>query len=340
MHSPPASRSASREPLYKSTSLETRSRSPSPGRRHGAGGGGGGECYYGGPHLTDRSRSPSPASTTVSERLSRSPRKLPPQPLPPPQPQHGVGRKLPALPQKPSSLNIPPPAPSSAAAGRRGGGGAGGAPPDNMPQVLPSPTVPPHVSPNMNLPRLNASPTRYPNMHTSPRPGRRTGAPPPSATHFDYPPPSSSLRQDETNNLNMPPSFHQQQQQPGAALSAVGGGDGARRHAPFLTLDRRTNSGGDAYSLRQQQQRHGQHQQQPNIPRSHSGQYLSRSQLEKDNRYLAQRYDQEMALRRSGFHPSAAAPGSTQTLPNGFKPAHHRVSGRALHSESDDDDWC
>ena len=287
MHSPPVSRSTSREPLYKSTSLETRSRTPSP--RPLPAGASAAE-YYGGACLTDRSRSPSPASTTASERLSRSPRR---------KVTGGggggggsaAGRKLPALPHKPSSLNIPAPgAPQAAAAVTAG----------SMPRVLPSPTVPAaHKSPgSMNFPRVNASPTRYP--QTSPRPSTHRRAAP---AHHEYP---GASRLEGTNNLNMPPSFQQQQhqQQP--------------RHAPLLSLDRRTNSG-DAFTMR--------HRQQPNIPRSHSGQLHSRQHFDKDSRY-------HQGARHGGFRP-----GSIQTLPNGFKPARRAASDRPTNSDSDDD-WC
>ncbi|KAK2164749.1 hypothetical protein LSH36_59g03001 [Paralvinella palmiformis] len=129
MHSPNPSRSNSREPLYRATSLKARSRSPSPDP---------GPTpqpqldYYGSANLTDRSRSPSPASTAASSsRRKRAP------------------RKLPATPQKPSSLNL-------AQAKKHPGA--------KMPHVLPSPTIPqPHKSPgSINFPKLNASPTRLP----------------------------------------------------------------------------------------------------------------------------------------------------------------------------------
>ncbi|GAB1607065.1 hypothetical protein Ahia01_000989300 [Argonauta hians] len=111
--------------FYRSTSLENRSRSPSPNltptpmlHQHE---------YYGSANLTDRSRSPSPGPTVSQPRKST--------------------RKLPAVPSKPSTLNLAQPRPR-----------------DNMPRVMPSPTVPqPSKSPgSINFPRLNASPTHIP----------------------------------------------------------------------------------------------------------------------------------------------------------------------------------
>lgn len=128
--SPMPSRSGSREPLYRATSLETRSRSPSPTLSptntplHD---------YYGTANLTDRSRSPSPAR--ASPAIIKRPRKA-------------------ATPTKPSSLNLPPRLDVV----------------DNMPHVAPSPTIPPHHrSPDsINFPRLNASPTHAPRLAMPP----------------------------------------------------------------------------------------------------------------------------------------------------------------------------
>ncbi|CAI9738066.1 voltage-dependent calcium channel type A subunit alpha-1-like isoform X9 [Octopus vulgaris] len=113
--------------FYRSTSLENRSRSPSPNltptpmlHQHE---------YYGSANLTDRSRSPSPGPTVTQPRKAT--------------------RKLPAVPSKPSTLNL-----------------AQTRPRDNMPRVMPSPTVPqPSKSPgSINFPRLNASPTHIPRI--------------------------------------------------------------------------------------------------------------------------------------------------------------------------------
>ena len=173
--SPTPSRSNSREPLYRTTSLETRSRSPSPhftptpSQMHE---------YYGTANLTDRSRSPSP--TSVASAGSK--------------PKRG-GRRLPATPQKPSSLNLPK---------RRDA---------HMPHVIPSPTIPqPHKSPgSINFPKLNASPTHLPRMNIPP-PGQRGAVP-------SRPQPLYSPT--EKNDLNMPGSQNSSREQlPGSGMPA------------------------------------------------------------------------------------------------------------------------
>ena len=129
-------RSNSRDPLNRTTSLETRSHSPSPTSTpttvHNV------HEYYGTANLTDRSRSPSPSTRL---RLANTVKTQP----------HVGGRRLPATPNKPSSLflgNLTVSQPND----------------NNMPHVIPSPTVPqPQKSPgSINFPHLNASPTHFP----------------------------------------------------------------------------------------------------------------------------------------------------------------------------------
>jgi len=122
-------------PISRATSLDTRSRSPSPHASvpHHPGA----VEYYGTAKLTDRSRSPSPTPSLPVE-LERRPRPRP-------------------TPQKPTALDLPQ-------SGRRRVGGVGGVE-DRMPHVLPSPTVPPppHRSPgSINFPRLSPSPSHAP----------------------------------------------------------------------------------------------------------------------------------------------------------------------------------
>ena len=125
-------------PVSRATSLDTRSRSPSP--HAGAPPHANAPIeYYGTAKLTDRSRSPSPTPSLPVE-LERRPRPRPP-------------------PQKPTALDLP-------LSGRRRVGGVGGrGVEDRMPHVLPSPTVPPppHRSPgSINFPRLSPSPSHAP----------------------------------------------------------------------------------------------------------------------------------------------------------------------------------
>lgn len=122
--SPYKSVAADRESLSRNTSLETRSRSPSPNPIPTATSP---YEYYGTANLTDRSRSPSP-TTSLPEEGGRT-----------------VSRRQPVVtPQKPALLSL---------SVRRAD--------NNMPHVLPSPTIPqPHKSPgSINFPRLSASPS-------------------------------------------------------------------------------------------------------------------------------------------------------------------------------------
>jgi len=140
--SPPPSRRApfnQPPPLYRTTSLDARSRTPSP-RLHRP-------CspheYYGTANLTDRSRSPSPdlaPRSTESGRSAGAPPRKPPGGIP---------------------LNTTS---SHVVAGnrrrRRRGSMAASATVGRMPHVLPSPTITPDRSPGqINFPRLIASPS-------------------------------------------------------------------------------------------------------------------------------------------------------------------------------------
>ncbi|KAK2139007.1 hypothetical protein NP493_6830g00000 [Ridgeia piscesae] len=145
--SPLQSRNNSREPLYRTTSLETRSRTPSP---HGVTSPTQSQLeYYGSVNLTDRSRSPSPDTARKTKAANKT---------------RGT-RKLPAIPQKPHTLNLPKKHLESGA----------------MPQMLPSPTMTKSAS-SINFPQLNASPTHRPHMPTPSR-GRRERSMSPRRRH-------------------------------------------------------------------------------------------------------------------------------------------------------------
>ena len=137
--SPQPSRNTSREPLYRTTSLETRSRTPSP---HTVTSPTDSQLeYYGSVNLTDRSRSPSPDTARRMKMANKS--------------RGGGTRRLPAIPHKPDTLNLPK---KHLDAG-------------SMPQILPSPTLTKSAS-NINFPKLSASPTHRPRM-PHPSRGRR-----------------------------------------------------------------------------------------------------------------------------------------------------------------------
>ncbi|XP_052673838.1 voltage-dependent calcium channel type A subunit alpha-1-like isoform X25 [Crassostrea angulata] len=123
--------------------------------------------YYGTSNLTDRSRSPSPAST-------------------PPKKQ---SRKLPNVPLvKPSTLNLAQPKLK-----------------ENMPRVLPSPTIPKSVkSPgNINFPKLSASPTHKPKSKNIPPPISHY---PPPPGKFGRPEPYSPTERNNLNKVSAPSS--------------------------------------------------------------------------------------------------------------------------------------
>ena len=145
--SPQQSRNNSREPLYRTTSLDTRSRTPSP---HAANSPTQSQLeYYGSVNLTDRSRSPSPDTARKMKTASKT----------------RNTRKLPAIPQKPHTLNLPKKHLESG----------------TMPQMLPSPTMTKSAS-SINFPQLNASPTHRPHQPMPSR-GRRERSMSPRRRH-------------------------------------------------------------------------------------------------------------------------------------------------------------
>ena len=123
---------------YHTTSLVARSRSPSPSRTNPRSPA---PQYYGTANLTDRSRSPSP----------------------------DVGREGGAIPL-PAALPRRPVNPGGERRRRRRRRRSEAAPVGHMPQVLASPTVTPHHSPDrFNFPRLFASPSTSPPWSPVPR---------------------------------------------------------------------------------------------------------------------------------------------------------------------------
>ncbi|XP_053380538.1 voltage-dependent calcium channel type A subunit alpha-1-like isoform X4 [Mercenaria mercenaria] len=155
-----------RSEMYRSTSLETRSRSPSPNPTPSSTPM---NEYYGGSNLTDRSRSPSPVSSPVNTPPKRSTRKLP---------------MAPVQPTKPSTLNLAQPKLK-----------------ENMPRVMPSPTIrQPSKSPgSINFPRLNTSPTRKPKLNIAPVPHN---IPPPGK--LGRPEPYSPTERNNLNKISDP----------------------------------------------------------------------------------------------------------------------------------------
>ncbi|XP_064650227.1 voltage-dependent calcium channel type A subunit alpha-1-like isoform X7 [Lineus longissimus] len=231
--------------------------------------------YYGTANLTDRSRSPSPSS---------SPPKRP-------------GRRLPPTPNKPTTLNLPPKKD------------------DNMPHVIPSPTIPQsHRSPDsINFPKLSASPTHVPKL-AMPTPPRKSHSLSPCAR-------PCPLSPTEKNNLNL---LNNQ--------SASGHGVVPRTSSrEFNRPDHRID--------------------EDRLNRDRFGvQILNNGQRDiRDPRFVGDNrcdFDQPTAVGR------ARQPSSN--LPNGFKPGQRGVDPRGMvvdpHSrvsmprvqtpDTDEEDWC
>ena len=290
--SPTPSRSNSREPLYRTTALETRSRSPSPHltptpvTQHE---------YYGSTNLTDRSRSPSPTSSAPPRRTAR---------------------RLPATPQKPSTLNL---------AKRK----------DDMPHILPSPTIPPpHKSPgSINFPRLNASPTHIPKLNIPPSHPKKQRSPSPNARPRPFSP-------TEKNDLNMP-----------------GGAPSGPAPPSSSQLHRQQSSGSrDRLDRDHRERDRGHHRPYQILNNGQRDQYSDHHRSDPAARYLDGQYDYEPSQSRSvlGHHQGAHGQPPASNMPNGFKPGQRTVSDRITvdssrggsaakarqNSDSDDDDWC
>ena len=338
--------------FYRSTSLETRSRTPSPTSQSPSQ-----QEYYGSTNLIDRSRSPSPAQSPPK----RTPRKLPSVPFVPTTPPPGMGPGHVAVPvggrggvsgagaaTKPVSLNLTQPKLKEA-----------------MPRVMPSPTIPqaPKSPGNINFPRLSASPTRLPrniraedgrgggggvgpgggaNPHHH-HPSRGGGAgrqmPHPSAHHV--PPPGRLARPEpysptERNNLNK---------------GDVGGGS---PHKPYS----RTSARGAGFHDDPSWGRGGERDrdQGPDQGVGLRGPTGRSPDLRTGDRrrILAHQFDSpptEPAVVTGAAGVSGRGRARpTPTLPNGFKPKTGRKQERyemrsdinvPLKEDSDeDDDWC
>ena len=293
--------------MYRSTSLETRSRTPSPNVTPSSTPL---NEYYGGSNLTDRSRSPSPIGSPVHTPQKRPPRKLPVAPV---------------QPQKPSSLNLAQPKLK-----------------DNMPRVMPSPTIPqPSRSPgSINFPRLNASPTHKPKLNIVPLPHN---VPPPGK--MGRPEPYSPT---ERNNLN---KISDPRDRPGQSRSLpghysrrpnvkenVGPGDGHphRRtsHSPDLN---KLRGGGDRVRVNRNIDESNRSPSVPNFGRGRS----ERSHDHFHGNPLHQ-----------GQGQSSRSPRTTRSVPNGYNRNGRKPEKLELRSDSnapltnnesdddDDDDWC
>ena len=273
--------------------------------------------YYGSANLTDRSRSPSP--TGDKQQLpSRS--AAPGGPGGPGRPP----RRLPATPQKPSSLNL--------TKGRRQ---------DHMPRVIPSPTIPqPHKSPgSINFPRLAASPTHAPKMNIPPGHGN------PHSPIGPMPPPPGYGGPPHHPGAPMPPRMsHPYSPTDRNDLNMPGSRNSSREHLPSS----RASSRGDMLDHGGPHGPPGHHRFGGNVmnngrpdPRGADPRGSDpRFDLDRDNRF---RDNSRFDPGRSMAGGAGVRPGGPHTLPNGFKPVPPggpRPPPRRDASDSDDDDWC
>lgn len=340
--------------FYRSTSLETRSRTPSPNTSQSPSQ----QEYYGSTNLIDRSRSPSPSPAQSPPK--RTPRKLPAVPFVPTTPPPGMGPGHVAVPvgrggigagvvvgaspaMKPASLNLSQPKLK-----------------ETMPRVMPSPTLPqpPRSPSSINFPRLSASPTRLPgnnegedvsrgvagggngarpgtNPHQTPSRGGVAAARGNPAHHA--PPPGRLARPEpysptERNSLNK--------------------GDASNPHAK---PQGRTSGRGSGYPDDPAWERGGDRDRMrpdrggsPRGPSGHSPDLRTSDR----SRILAHQFD-NVPSDSSG---AGGTPETTRgrgrpsaTLPNGFKPKGKRPERYEMRSDinvplkedsDEDDDWC
>ena len=282
--------------FYRSTSLETRSRSPSPTNTTSS------QTpiqeYYGTANLTDRSRSPSPVASSPPKKQAR---RLPMPPKPP----------------KPSSLNLAQPKLK-----------------ENMPRVLPSPTIPqPPKSPgSINFPRLNKSPSHVP-KHNIP-PNRPVPAPAPG--RVKRPEPYSPTERNNLNKVTNVPVNRTHMSHTPPPPHIIGSSQIPRPRIPHSSPHMsphlsRTNSrdrDGDPH------ERYRTNSHSPDINRNDT--------YERTN-FLG---NQPTPLNVGRFSPRNAS-----TLPNGFKPKGRKRTDKLemrsdsnipLHTNNSEDesDWC
>ncbi|KAL8580522.1 hypothetical protein ACOMHN_054677 [Nucella lapillus] len=354
--------------FYRSTSLETRSRTPSPNTSQSPSH----QEYYGSTNLIDRSRSPSPSPTQSPPK--RTPRKLPTVPFDPNTPPssmgpghhaavpvggvgggvgagsgagEGTGAPLPLPATKPATLNLSQPKLKEA-----------------MPRVMPSPTIPqvPKSPGNINFPRLSASPTRLPRNieegggggggganphhpapnpppHHPPKGGASTGRPPPP------PPPQASSHQQPVPHHSIPPPGRLARPEPYSPTERnnLNKGDtttttntntnnssSSSSHKPFSRTSAPRGIPGSSDNASRSRERQGAERSGPSS-RVSSG--MSPDLRTSDrSRILAHQFDSPAEA--GGSVTGATGPSSrgrartTPTLPNGFKPKTGRKQER------------
>ncbi|XP_025112114.1 voltage-dependent calcium channel type A subunit alpha-1-like isoform X8 [Pomacea canaliculata] len=330
--------------FYRSTSLETRSRTPSPNTGHSPSQ----QEYYGSTNLIDRSRSPSPSPAQSPPK--RTPRKLPPVPFVPSTPPPGMG-PMPSTPvqvsgrgssssgpvTKPATLNLTQPKLK-----------------ETMPRVMPSPTVPqaPKSPSSINFPRLSTSPTRL-QKNSDPKAGvagahshhnqNRSAAATAGSVHqapplsHHVPPPGRLARPEpysptERSNLNKDEANSHQQHKANSTPSRTSVRGSTHQDDPSWSRGERNPDRGAS-------------------PQGPSGRSPDLRNSER-SRILAHQFDNAPAESSSTSGTSSEGRGRSRpsaTLPNGFKPKGKKTERYEMRSDinvplkedsDEDDDWC
>nr|AAO83841.1 voltage-dependent non-L-type calcium channel alpha-1 subunit isoform A [Lymnaea stagnalis] len=301
--------------FYRSTSLETRSRSPSPNLTASP------PPRSGSTSLVQRSRSPSPSLVAASPPMTSSAhRRLPVAPSSTSSSGSGVTTMSPA---KPVSLNLSEPRYRDNIAIK-----------DTLP-VRGAPSPPGRG--NINFPRLNASPTRVPklNIPVSSTSGIAAASPLPPHHHRHAPPPGRLGRPEpysptERNNLN-------KTSDPSSSSARSSTLPIAHRTSGYP----RDDSNWGARELPGEGGRDSRSLPRPS-PRASSRSPDPRGGSRHDDRFMA-------ASQQEGS-PARGTRSRGGILPNGFKPKGRKPEKYEMRSDShtalqedsdeDDDDWC
>ena len=360
----PRVRRAEDSGFYRSTSLETRSRSPSPNPT-------GSPPSRGSPHH-NRSCSPSPAASPPMTKRGGTTRRLPRAPSPPhhSSPDIRAGSRDTRFPAKPDSLNLTDPKyrTNSRSDNRGGISGSHG---DTLPPPRGPPSPPNAQRGNINFPRLNASPSRVPKLNipvsASSGPPRYGHHQPPSSTsqssHPPVPlhsnPPGRLPRPEpysptERNNLNKmsDPSSR------GSTLPGAHRTSGIPRHNPRGQDPRGQDSQWDPREGREMYEggrsaRTLPHHSSPHNPSTRSPNPAARGGGGGNNGYPGGRHDDRfMAANQHEESPARRGSGRSRgvIVSNGFKPKGRTPEKYELRTDSnsavkedsdeDDDDWC
>uniref|UniRef100_A0A2C9JM80 Voltage-dependent calcium channel alpha-1 subunit IQ domain-containing protein n=2 Tax=Biomphalaria glabrata TaxID=6526 RepID=A0A2C9JM80_BIOGL len=295
--------------FYRSTSLETRSRSPSPNLTASP------PLRSGSTSLIQRSRSPSPSMIAASPpMINRQHRRLPMAPSS--TSSSGSGTTTTTSPAKPVTLNLSEPRYRNNIAIK-----------DTLPVRG---AISPPGRGNINFPRLNASPTHVPklNIPVSATSSGTAVAPIPPHHVRHAPPPGRLSRPEpysptERNNLNKPsePSPSRSSTLPSAHRTS------GYPHEEWGSRERLNEGGRDSRSLPQPSVRSSSRSPDPRSGGQHEDNFMSASQAEGNSPHSRGR------IVPNGFKHRGRKPEKYEMRSD---------SHTALHEDSDedDDDWC